>query len=94
MRFRGRWPVLAPPGRHRLIGDDVNVEVRRDGDQPLHERLAPEERVMQATRLAGAPHDDLRDAGQSRELGDLKGDVVPIHRFHLRAELFGEGAVR
>ncbi len=55
----GAWRVGPRRGGPRLIGVDVYVEVRRVGDQPLHERLAPEERVMQAVRLAGAPHDDL-----------------------------------
>ena len=95
---RAKAAVLAtvPPPRIgcRLVGDDVDVEVGRDGDELLDERFASKERAVHAVQFAGAAHDDLGDAGESRELGDLEGDVVPVDGLHVRAELLGERDVR
>lgn len=63
---------LGPGGRSRLVWNDVNVEVRGECYELFYERFAAEEGLTDAAVLARAPHDDLRNTRQARELGDLK----------------------
>ena len=76
-------------GRSRLVWNDVNVEIRGECYELFYERFAAEEGLTDAAVLARAPHDDLRNTRQARELGDLKRDVVAIDGFHMCSELLG-----
>jgi len=56
----------------------------------LDERFATKEGLTDAASLARAPHDDLGDAGETGELGDLEGDIVAVDRLHVGPELLGK----
>ena len=74
----------------RRVGDDVNVEIRRGGNEPLGERGLAEDA---SARGGAAANDDLGHAGQPRELRDLVRHILAIAGLNARAELPGQARV-
>ena len=90
-------PAAAPPGPpgdvgglRRLVGNNVNIDLRRVGEQLLPQGLGAE-KVFAGD--GAPPQNDLRNAGKAGEFRDLIGHILPVDHLHIRPQLFRQLAV-
>ena len=72
---------------HPRVWDDVDIQLRGEGDEPFCKGDPVEPRPP--GDLAAAQH-DLGDAGKARKLRDLFCHIVAVHGFDGRAQLLSQ----